>query len=62
MDGRWRSLAWTAVGSLGLDLYSFVKTLHVISATVLFGTGAGIAFFMLKGDLSTPFHKYGDAF
>jgi len=27
------------------DLYSIVKTVHVISATVLFGTGLGIAFF-----------------
>jgi uncharacterized membrane protein len=35
-----------------LDLYFFVKTLHVLSATVLFGTGAGIAFFMLNGYLS----------
>jgi len=35
-----------------LDLYFFVKTLHVLSATVLFGTGGGIAFFMLTGHLS----------
>jgi uncharacterized membrane protein len=35
-----------------LDLYFFVKTLHVLTSTVLFGTGAGIAFFMLKGHLS----------
>lgn len=35
-----------------MDHYSIVKTLHVLSATVLFGTGAGIAFFMLKGQLS----------
>jgi uncharacterized membrane protein len=35
-----------------LYLYFFVKTLHVLSATVLFGTGAGIAFFMLKGHQS----------
>lgn len=35
-----------------MELYFIVKTLHVISATVLFGTGAGIAFFMLKGQLS----------
>ena len=35
-----------------MDLYIVVKTLHVISAAVLFGTGAGIAFFMLKGHLS----------
>ena len=36
----------------GLELYLFVKMLHVLSATVLFGTGAGIACFMLKGHLS----------
>jgi uncharacterized membrane protein len=30
-----------------MDAYSLVKTLHVIGATVIFGTGAGIAFFML---------------
>jgi hypothetical protein len=35
-----------------LDLYVFMKTLHVLSATVLFGTGAGTAFFMLQGHLS----------
>ena len=35
-----------------MDLYSFVKTLHVLSAAVLFGTGAGIAYFMLMGHLS----------
>src|SRR4028119_675826 len=33
-------------------VYLIVKTLHVLSATVLFGTGAGIAFFMLKGQMS----------
>ena len=30
-----------------MDLYLAVKALHVIGATVLFGTGIGIAFFML---------------
>lgn len=35
-----------------MDLYFVVKTLHVLSATVLFGTGAGIASFMLDGHLS----------
>ena len=35
-----------------MDLYFIVKTLHILSATVLFGTGAGIAFFMLQGYLS----------
>lgn len=35
-----------------MELYFIIKTLHVLSATVLFGTGAGIAFFMLRGQLS----------
>jgi uncharacterized membrane protein len=30
-----------------MDAYTLLKTLHVIGATVLLGTGAGIAFFML---------------
>lgn len=30
-----------------MDLYTFLKVAHVIGATVLLGTGAGIAFFML---------------
>ena len=29
-----------------MDWYSFIKVLHVISSTILFGTGIGIAFFM----------------
>lgn len=28
-----------------MNVYMIVKTLHVISATILFGTGIGIAFF-----------------
>lgn len=28
-----------------VDLYLIVKTLHILSATILFGTGLGIAFF-----------------
>lgn len=30
-----------------MDWYKIIKTLHIISATILFGTGLGIAFFML---------------
>lgn len=30
-----------------MDLYFIIKTLHIISATIMFGTGLGIAFFML---------------
>lgn len=36
-------------------LYSALKFLHIIGATVLLGTGAGIAFFMLLA------HRTGDA-
>jgi uncharacterized membrane protein len=32
-------------------LYFFIKTLHIIGAAVLLGTGAGIAFFMLMAHL-----------
>ena len=38
-----------------IDYYDLIKTLHVIGATVLFGTGAGIAFFMVMA------HRTGDA-
>lgn len=31
-----------------MDLYTAVKILHIISSTVLFGTGIGIAFFMFR--------------
>ncbi|OZG73018.1 hypothetical protein BTA51_13780 [Hahella sp. CCB-MM4] len=31
-----------------MNLYLIVKTLHILSATVLFGTGLGIAFFMFR--------------
>jgi uncharacterized membrane protein len=32
-----------------VDLYALTKTVHILSATVLFGTGIGIAFFFLMG-------------
>lgn len=32
-----------------MDGYLLVKTIHVLSSTVLFGTGLGIAFFFLMG-------------
>jgi uncharacterized membrane protein len=35
-----------------MNLYILVKLVHVLSATVLFGTGMGTAFFMLKAYLS----------
>src|SRR5262249_43952795 len=35
-----------------MDTYLLVKTLHIISATIVFGTGIGIAAFMLLGYFS----------
>lgn len=32
-----------------MDAYLLLKTVHVVSATILFGTGMGIAFFFLMG-------------
>jgi uncharacterized membrane protein len=34
------------------DLYLLVKAVHILSATVLFGTGLGTAFFMWQADRS----------
>tara|TARA_R110000772_G_scaffold39089_1_gene92088 strand:- start:149 stop:364 length:216 start_codon:yes stop_codon:yes gene_type:complete len=31
-----------------MDIYLCIKLVHILSATVLFGTGMGTAFFMLK--------------
>jgi uncharacterized membrane protein len=33
-----------------MDLYSFYKTVHILSSTVLFGTGLGTAFHMWRAD------------
>jgi uncharacterized membrane protein len=34
------------------EAYVWVKTLHILSATVLFGTGLGTAFYMLRAHMS----------
>jgi uncharacterized membrane protein len=31
-----------------MEWYSLIKTVHIISATILFGTGLGIAFLVLR--------------
>lgn len=31
-----------------MSIYFFIKTLHILSATILFGTGIGTAFFFLR--------------
>jgi len=35
-----------------MDLYLLLKLVHILGATVLFGTGLGIAFFMFMADRS----------
>jgi len=35
-----------------MALHSWIKLLHILSATLLFGSGLGIAFFMLRAYLS----------
>jgi uncharacterized membrane protein len=35
-----------------MTLYALVKTLHILSATVLFGTGLGTAWFLWRADRS----------
>ena len=42
-----------------MDLYLIVKTLHIMSSTILFGTGIGIAFFMFISLFTDNLqHKY----
>ena len=40
-----------------MDLYTIIKTLHIISSTILFGTGMGIAFFMFRSWFSSNIHE-----
>jgi uncharacterized membrane protein len=36
-----------------MDTFALIKTLHILSATILFGTGLGTAFFMFRSHYST---------
>lgn len=40
-----------------MSLYLIVKTLHILSSTILFGTGIGIAFFMLRSHFTDNLHE-----
>lgn len=40
-----------------MDIYLIVKTLHILSSTILFGTGIGIAFFMLRSYFTQDVHE-----
>lgn len=42
-----------------MDLYLFIKTLHIVSSTILFGTGIGIAFFQFRSHFTdNPQEKF----
>lgn len=40
-----------------LDLYLLVKALHILNGAVLFGTGLGIAFFMLRSHFTASLEE-----
>ena len=40
-----------------MDLYATIKTLHILSSTILFGTGIGIAFFMWRSCSTSNIHE-----
>ena len=40
-----------------MSLYEAVKIGHIISATILFGTGLGIAFFMFRSHFTDDLHE-----
>lgn len=40
-----------------MDLYFFIKALHIVSSTILFGTGIGIAFFMFRSLSTDSLHE-----
>lgn len=40
-----------------MDSYLILKTVHILSSTVLFGTGLGIAFFMFRAHSTSSLHE-----
>ena len=40
-----------------MDLYTTIKTLHILSSTIVFGTGIGIAFFMFRSWFTSNIHE-----
>lgn len=40
-----------------LDTYHLIKTIHIISSTILFGTGLGTAFFMFLSKYAKNLHE-----
>lgn len=40
-----------------MNPYLIIKTIHIISSTILFGTGLGIAFFMFRSNFTDNLHE-----
>lgn len=40
-----------------IDLYLTIKTVHILSSAILFGTGIGIAFFMFRSLFTSSVHE-----
>jgi uncharacterized membrane protein len=40
-----------------MEIYFIVKVLHILSSTILFGTGIGIAFFMFRSYFTNDLHE-----
>lgn len=40
-----------------MDFYTIIKTIHILTSTILFGTGIGIAFFMLRSAFTKNIHE-----
>lgn len=40
-----------------MSLYIIIRSLHILSATILFGTGIGIAFFMFRSYFTSNLHE-----
>lgn len=40
-----------------MDIYLITKTIHILSSTILFGTGIGIAFFMFRSLFTDNMHE-----
>lgn len=40
-----------------MNLYQVIKVVHILSATIVFGTGLGIAFFMFRSYFTNNIHE-----
>lgn len=40
-----------------MAIYLIIKTLHILSSTIIFGTGIGVAFFMFRSYFTNDLHQ-----